>query len=164
MQNSYWRNNIERHSLLKNIPLTLFERVWKGYSRFYYERELETKHNCNILTLTLMAISVVSFSLSSAAQPEVQGPTTQAAGFLYHILSPTGLVSKLTDFPSSASYIIVQLPPQYLWIDMFDCHQAGITVMQFTSHSLPVHQSMTVAWDFTLSHIVSQACLRDFYP
>ena len=33
------------------------------------------------------------------------------AGFLYHIVSPTGLVSKLTDFLSSPSYIIVQRPP-----------------------------------------------------
>ena len=32
-------------------------------------------------------------------------------GSLYHILSPTGLVSKLTDFLSSLSYIIVQCPP-----------------------------------------------------
>ena len=31
---------------------------------------------------------------------------------------------------------------------MFDCHQAEITVMQFRGHSLPVHQSMSVSWDF----------------
>ena len=31
---------------------------------------------------------------------------------------------------------------------MFDRHQAEITVMQFTGHSLPVHQSMSVPWDF----------------
>ena len=30
---------------------------------------------------------------------------------------------------------------------MFDRHQAEITVMQFTGHSLPVHQSVTVPWD-----------------
>ena len=36
---------------------------------------------------------------------------------------------------------------------MFDCHQAEITVMQFTGNSLPVHQSMSVQWDFTLFHI-----------
>ena len=46
---------------------------------------------------------------------------------------------------------------------MFDCYQAEITVMQFTGHSLPVHLSMTVHWDFNLSHIVSQASLRDFF-
>ena len=45
---------------------------------------------------------------------------------------------------------------------MFDRHQAEITVMQFTGHSLPVHQSMTAPRDFTLSHIVSQARLRQW--
>ena len=106
--------------------------------------------------------------------PALQGCSTgglgahSAADFLNHILSPkvliSKLVSKLTDFLSSLSYIIVQSPTQYLWNGMFDCHQAEITVMQFTVHSLPVHQSMTLAWDFTLSHIVSQARLRDFFP
>ena len=106
-----------------------------------------------------MAISVVSFSFSRAAQPEARGPTLLGTGFLYRILSPTGLVSKLvsklTDSLSTPSYIIVQSPTQYLWNGMFDRHQAEITVMQFTGHSLPVHQSMTVHWNFNLSHIVS---------
>ena len=62
-------------------------------------------------------------------------------------LSPIDLVSKLTDFPSSLSYIIVQRPLN-LWNGMFDRHQAKITVMLFTGHSLPVHRSMTVPWDF----------------
>ena len=35
--------------------------------------------------------------------------------------------------------------------------------MQFRGHSLPVHQSMIVSWAFTLSHFVSQICLRDFF-
>ena len=48
------------------------------------------------------------------AQPEAWGPTPLGAGFLYHILSPKGLVSKLTDFLSSPSYIIVPSPTQYL--------------------------------------------------
>ena len=34
-----------------------------------------------------------------------------------------------------------------LWNSMFDRHQAEITAMQFTGHSLPVHQSVTVPWD-----------------
>ena len=74
------------------------------------------------------------------------------------------LISKLTDFLSSPNYIIVQSPTQYLWNGMFDRHQAEITVMQLTGHSLPVHQSMTVPWDFTLFHIVSQARVRAFFP
>ena len=82
-----------------------------------WERELETEQNCNILTPTLMAISVVSFSFSwcSTGGPWAWGPSyLLSAGFLYHILSPTGLVSKLTDFLSSPSYIIVQSPTQSL--------------------------------------------------
>ena len=74
--------------LQKNIPLTLFE-------RFVCERQLETEQNCNILTPTLMAISV-SFPFSCAAQPEAWGPASLGAVFFYHILSPTGLVSKLS--------------------------------------------------------------------
>ena len=52
----------------------------------------------------------VSYPFSWAAQPEAWGPTLLGAGFLYRILSTTGLVSKLTDFLSSPSYIIVQRP------------------------------------------------------
>ena len=54
--------------------------------------------DCNILTPTLMAVSVVSFSFSRAAQPEAQGPSSLLDdGFLYCILSP--LVSKTTEGP-----------------------------------------------------------------
>ena len=35
-----------------------------------------------------------------------------------------------------------------LWNDMFDLPRSEITVMQFTGHSLPVHQFVTVPWDF----------------
>ena len=56
----------------------------------------------------------VSLPFSWVAQAGVWGPTPLGAGFLYHILSPTGLVSKLTDFLSSLSYVIVQSPTQYL--------------------------------------------------
>ena len=112
MQNTttQWRRNEdERHSLLEKYTSYF---IWKGS---VWERELETEQSCNILTPTLMAISVVSFSFSRAAQLEAQGPGSLLdAGFLYHILSLMGLVSKLTDFLSSPSYIIVQSPTQYL--------------------------------------------------
>ena len=127
------------------------------------ERELETEQNCNILTPTLMAISVVSFSFSRAAQPEARRPTLLDAGFHYRIFLQ--LFDLQTNWlPVSPSYIIVQTPTQYLWNGTFVRHQTEITVTQFTGHSLPVHQSMTVPWNFTLSHIVSQARLRDFFP
>ena len=61
-------------------------------ARFACERELETKQSCNILTPTLMAISDVSFSFSRCS---TGGPGAHSAGFLYCILSSTGLVQKL---------------------------------------------------------------------
>ena len=58
------------------------------------------------------------------------------------------------------SYIIVQGPldhPLDLWNRMFDRYQAEITDMQFTGHSFPVRQSMSVPWAcFTSSHFISQ--------
>ena len=59
----------------KNMYLSLY---LKG---FVCERELETAQNCNILTPTLMAISVVSFLFSRAAQPEARGPNCWALAF-----------------------------------------------------------------------------------
>ena len=79
-------------SSLTNKYLSFIVRFEKGYSRFACERELETEQNCNILTPTLMAVSVVSFSFSRAAQPEAQGPSSVLDdGVLYCILSPTSL-------------------------------------------------------------------------
>ena len=52
----------------------------------------------------------VSFPFSCAAQLGAWEPTLLGAGFLYRILSPTGLVSKLTDFLCLLSFIIVQRP------------------------------------------------------
>ena len=58
--------------------------------------------------------------------------------------------------PSWLRYIIVQRPLDRL-NRMFNRHQAEITVMQFTGHSLPVHQSMSVPWEFfSSSHFISQ--------
>ena len=175
------------HTVLRKIYFSLYLKgscVWEGVGD-----RTKLQH---IDLLCPSGHSRVSFSFSWTAQPGAWGPGGQASlghvlipasshqlvskltwgsrwplllggGFLLHILSPTSLDSKLPDFLSSPSYIIVQSPTQHLWNGMFDCHQAEITVMQFTGHSLPVHQSMTVAWDFTLSHIVSQVRLRDFF-
>ena len=132
-----------------------------------------------------MAVSGVSFSFSRAAQPEAQRPSSLLGdGFLYCILSATSLDPNSLGAPRAPSawpgfpyhilsatptvwllvllsYIIVKRPlnrPLNPWNGMFDRHQAEITVMQFTGHSLPVHQSISVAWDFffTLSHFISQ--------
>ena len=61
-----------------------------------------------------------------------------------------------TWLPSWLRYILVQRLLD-LWNRMFNRHQAEITVMQFTGHSLPVHQSMSVPWEFfSSSHFISQ--------
>ena len=154
------------------MPLTLFVRVWKGYSRFACERDLETEQNWNILTPTLMAVNIVCFSFSRCP---TGGPGVHSAGCwlsLLHLISnfsgpqtPSGFprapssgcgfpyhISSIRDSnwnSSWPSYIIVQRPlarPLDLWNQMLDRRQAEITVMQFRGHSLPVHQSMSVSW------------------
>ena len=94
MRNTDRRNDNRRvKTSLTNIYTSHFiVKVRKGYSMFYCERELETEQICNILTPTLMAVSVVSFSFCRAAQSEAQGLSfLLSAGFLYHILSATSL-------------------------------------------------------------------------
>ena len=82
--------------LLKNIPLTLFERL-------RVRESWRPNKDCNILTPTLMAISVVSFSLSrgSGGQP-------------LWVLASSTTDLQLTDILSPPSYIIVQSPTQSL--------------------------------------------------
>ena len=78
-------------------------------------------------------------------------PKTPSAGWwlsLPHLVSNSSDL-QLTEFLFSPSYIIVQSPTQSLEWPVCR-HQAEITVMQFTVHSLPVHQSMSVPWDFYL--------------
>ena len=76
-----------------------------------------------------------------------QGPFSLMWLSLPHLVynwpeTPTPLACR-----TQLSYIIVQRPLD-LWNQMFNHHQAEITVMQFRGHSLPVHQSMRVSWDF----------------
>ena len=128
---------------------------------------------------------MLCLSRSPDAQLDALGSTLLGDGFLYCILSATSLVPKFywvpegplgrvwlflphlvylrltaTQLLSWLRYIIVQRPldhPLNLWNRMFNRHQAEITVMQFTGHSLPVHQSMSVPWEFfSSSHFISQ--------
>ena len=99
----------------------------------------------DLMWLSLPHLVYNSFSSSTAT-----GRWTQLAG------------TQLSWLPSWLSYIIVQRPLD-LWNRMFNRHQAEITVMQFTGHSLPVHQSMSVPWEFfSSSHFISQFPPRDF--
>ena len=72
--------------LQKNIPLISFERA-------VCEWELETEQNCNILTPTLMAITVLLSRSTWLLNRGLGGPASPGASFLYRILSPSGLIS-----------------------------------------------------------------------
>ena len=151
----------------------------------YCERELEIEHNCNILTLHSYGRHVVSFLfswcstgglgvicyiLSATSQaPKLhrgsRGPPRAGVAFPTTSLSnwpgtqtqlPATQLATSTRTGTRLSDIMVQRPLD-LWNRMFDRHQAEITVMQFTGHSLPVHQSMSVLWEFfSSSHFNSQ--------
>ena len=128
------------------MTLTLFERVVCGW-------ELETEQNCNILTSPLLWPSAFLSRSPGLLNRRPGGPALCCVLFFSTASCLQTLISKLTDFLSSPSYIIVQSPTQYLmhfrrlWNGMLDRHRAEITVMQFTGHSLPVHQFVTVPWD-----------------
>ena len=90
--------------LSKNIPLTLFKRVRKGYWRFYCESELETEQNYNILTPTLIAITAFLSRSPGLLNRGPGGPACLGAGFLYRILSPTRLISNWFNFLCTELY------------------------------------------------------------
>ena len=82
------------HISLENIPLTLFERVRKGYLRFYYVRgELETEQNYNILTPSFMTITVFLSRSPGLLNREAGGPASLGHGPHSSIFSPTDLNS-----------------------------------------------------------------------
>ena len=108
-----------------------------------------------------------------------QGPKAPSAwcGFSYHNSSPTGCNSTGNSTRplgvelnwnrnsiqlarrTQLSYLIVRRPLD-LWNLIFNRHQAEITVMQLRGHSLPVHQSIRVSWDFFLPRPISSANFR----
>ena len=83
-----------------------------------------------------------------------QGPKAPSVwcGFPYHISSPTAATQLATarnsTGNSTGSSNSTELYNGSTPNRMFDRHQAEITVMQFRGHSLPVHQSMSVPWEF----------------
>ena len=159
----------------KYVPLTLFV-------TFACERELETEQKlqyfdphsygrqpCVFLVLQMLNWMMAFFTASyhqlvwspnSIGVPE--GPFGRVWLSLPHLVYNS--VRSLTVWLLSwLSHIIVQRPLSHLldlWNRMFDRHQAEITVMQFTGHSLPVYQSMSVPWEFFLPRPISSANFR----
>ena len=71
-------------------------------------------------------------------------PTTSYQQLLW---TPTDRLPALAELYNSSRPLN---RPLNLWNGMFDRHQAEIAVMQFRGHSLPMHQSMSVPWEFYL--------------
>ena len=86
----------------------------------------------------------------------VSGPQTYHTSS-YSVRSPRN--SNSTGTRTQLNYIIVRRPLD-LWNRMFNRRQAEITVMQFTGHSLPMRQSMSVPWEFFLAPPISSANFR----
>ena len=91
--------------LLKQVyvPLTLFVRVGKGYSRFACERELETEQKLQYFDPILMAVNVVSFSFSWCS---TRGPGVHYAGCwlsLLHLISIFSGPQTPSGFPRAPS-------------------------------------------------------------
>ena len=112
---------------------------------------------CWMMAFFTASYQQLLWSPNSIGVPE--GPFDRVWGSLPHLVYNS--VRSLTVWLLSwLSYIIVQRPLSRLldlWNRMFDRHQAEITVMQFRGHSLPVHQSMSVPWEFFISsHFISQ--------
>ena len=79
--------------------------------------------------------------------PLQRGVAFPNTSYLRRLWSPIVWLPVLTELHNSSTPLN---RPFNLWNGMFDRHQAEITVMQFTGHSLPAHQSMSVPWDFYL--------------
>ena len=90
------------------VPLTLFvtfERVTQGLR---VRGSWRPNRNCNILNPTVMAVSVVSFSFSRAAQPEARGLTLLA--FSITSYSATSLDPNSIGAPSPFGLVCLSLP------------------------------------------------------
>ena len=181
--NDTMKKKDERRFLYKYMYLSLY---CKGSKRVTQGLRVRGSWRLNITAIfwpSLLWPWTLSLSRSPDAQPEALGFTLLGADFLYCILSATpsgfpraplagcgfpyhissGTPTQLPWLLSWLSYIIVRRLLD-LWNRMFNRHQAEITVMQFTGHSLPVHQSMSVPWEFFLACPISSAnfCPRDF--
>ena len=109
---------------------------------------------CYILSATSQ-VPKLNRGFRGSPRPGVALPTTSRLQ-LRPIFNSTGRNPIQLARRTQLNYIIVRRPLD-LWNRMFNRHQAETTVMQFTGHSLPVHQSMSVPWEFFCSsHFISQ--------
>ena len=169
-QEDFFRKIYTSHFICKGTKGLLKVCVWEGAGHrtetvifwpHYYDRQ-----RCVCLVLLMLGSTLLGAGFlycilsASSLDPNSSGPQAPLVwcGFPYH--TRLQLYCNCPWLPSCLRYIIIQRPhdrPLDLWNRMFNRHQAEITVMQFTGHSLPVHQSMSVRWEFfSSSHFISQ--------
>ena len=109
MQNHNYDTKRRATQFFRKIYLSLylkgFERVTKGFT--VWEGELETEQNCNILTLTLMAITAF---LSRSPGLLNRGPSLSGCWF-----SLPHLISNWSDFLSSPGLYNCSTHTFFLW-------------------------------------------------
>ena len=112
---------------------------------------------CCVMAFIIASSQQFIWSPNSIGVPE--GPIGRVWLYLPTTrLPPSDLPGTRTQLArrTQLNYVIVRRPLD-LWNWMFNRHQTEITVMQFRGHSLPVHQSMSVPWEFfSSSHFISQ--------
>ena len=150
--NNTTKKKDERRILYKICTSHFIVRVRKRLLQgFACERELETEHNCNILTSTLMAVSVVSFSFSRAAQPEAQRPTLLAFSTTFYqqrLWTPT---HQRPQGPppmgfSTTSCLLTRLTPT-VWLLVFTELYNSSTPTQSPTRSLEWHVWSSSGYD-----------------
>ena len=97
-------NKDERLSSLEKYTSHFIERV-------VCEKELETEQNCNILTLTLLAITVFLSRSPGLPSREPGGPVSLGHVPQSNIFTPTRLIPNWLTSCLQQGYIIVRRPP-----------------------------------------------------
>ena len=162
----------------KKIYLPLY---LKGSKGFYCERELETEQNCNILT-PLLWPSALCLSRSPDAQPEARGlsflPAFSTTSCHQRVSKHRGPFCRVVAFPTTLLSLTHLTPSNWLpvFTELYNSSIAhsifGIAIWSSSSENNchAVHRSLSsgapvydCTWGFTLSHIVSQVRLPDFF-
>ena len=183
-------NKQTREDFLRKICTSHFiVRVRKGLLRIWLWEGVGDRIKTAIYWPPLLWPSALSFSFSWCS---TGGPGAHSAGFLYCILSPTGLVPKLHQgsrgplrpgvaFPTTSRLYHIWSPT--VWLPVLTELYNSSTPTQSPTQSLEWHvwlsssrnnscsSEVTLFWcislwvyhgNFTVSHFVSEVHLRDF--
>ena len=142
------------------LRVCMWEGVGDRTELKYFDPSLLWPSRCVFLVLLMLngrprgSLCWVLASFTTSYQqllwtPTHQGPKPLRPSVAFPTTSRLQLAATQLARRTQLSYIIVRRPLD-LWNRMFNRHQAEITVMQFSGHSLPVHHSVVAQWDLHL--------------